>query len=505
MNGLRHDSLRARRLGIDTYREPVAFLRADSPVCRAEGFRSMSRLHAAHGARAVEATLNVVVHDSLLAADEIGLSEAAWNTLGLQPGDAVQVSHAEAVDSFSAVRSKIYGGSFSAAELDQIVRDLGAGRYSSIQTAAFVTACAGEHMSLDETLGLTRAMVQAGTRLAWSQHPVVDKHCVGGLPGNRTTPIVVAIVAACGLTIPKTSSRAITSPAGTADMMETLAPVDLTLERMRRVVEREGGCVVWGGSMALSPADDILIQVERPLDFDSTGQLTASILSKKAAAGSTHLVIDIPVGPTAKVRDEVSAGHLSERLIAVGQALGMQVCVTCTDGRQPVGRGIGPVLEALDVLAVLRRDPGAPADLRAHALMLAGLLLELGGRAAKGQGLALASATLDKREAWTRFQAICEAQGGMRQPQLAPHRLPLVAPRGGKVLGIDCRRLARVAKLAGAPLSPAAGLEILVKLDQEVQADEPMFVIHAQTPGELDYAAHYAAAHPGIVALGAIA
>lgn len=501
MTGLVHHKLRARRLGIDTYREPVAFLRADCAVCRAEGFRSMSRLRAAHGTRAVVATLNVVVEHTLLAADEIGLSESAWNTLGLQPGDAVEVSHAEAVDSFSAVRNKIYGGSFSGAELRRIVHDVGAGSYSSIQTAAFVTACAGERMSLEETLELTRAMIEAGTRLAWQQHPVMDKHCVGGLPGNRTTPIVVAIVAACGLTIPKTSSRAITSPAGTADMMETLAPVDLTLDHMRRVVEREGGCVVWGGSMALSPTDDILIQVERPLDFDSTGQLTASILSKKAAAGSTHLLIDIPVGSTAKVRDTAAADRLSERLLAVGEALGIQTRVVCTDGSQPVGRGIGPVLEALDVLAVLRGDAAAPTDLRQHAVLLAGLLLELGGRVGAGQGGALAHATLESGEAWARFQAICEAQGGMRQPRAAPHRLPLPAPCHGRVRSIDSRRLARVAKLAGAPLSPAAGVEILVRLGQDLSAGEPLYVIHAQTPGELDYAAQYAAAHPDIVGL----
>ena len=151
-------------------------------------------------------------------------------------------------------------------------------------------------------LALTRAMVEAGDRLKWPAGTVVDKHCVGGLPGNRTTPIVVSIVAALGIMMPKTSSRAITSPAGTADTMETMAPVDLDIAAIRRVVEREGGCIVWGGAINLSPADDILIRVERALDIDSEGQMIASVLSKKIAAGSTHVVIDMPVGPTAKVR-----------------------------------------------------------------------------------------------------------------------------------------------------------------------------------------------------------
>ncbi|MDR3415173.1 MAG: thymidine phosphorylase family protein [Nevskia sp.] len=493
-----HNELKARRLGIDTYRERVVFMRYDCPVCRAEGFRSMGRVRVSLGERSVIATLDVV-QGNLLGGDEIGFSEAAWNALGAHDGDCVRIFHPDTLDSFSAVRNKIYGGRFSQSDLHNIVRDLTAGRYSSIEIAAFITACAGDRMSTEETIALTQAMVDSGTRLAWPQHPVVDKHCVGGLPGNRTTPILVPIVAACGLTIPKTSSRAITSPAGTADTMEVLAPVDLTLEHMRRVVEREGGCVVWGGSMALSPADDLLIQVERPLDFDSTGQLTASILSKKLSAGSSHLLIDMPVGPTAKVRDDKAAAALRARLLAVGEAVGLKLRVVCSDGLQPVGRGIGPALEALDVLAVLRCDAAAPQDLRERALLLAGHLLELGGKAADGEGLGLAARTLDSGAAWDKFQAICTAQGGLREPGRAAHRLPVTAARSGVVTRIDNRRLARVAKLAGAPMAPAAGVELLARLGQRVAADEPVYLIHAEAPGELDYAANYAGSRPDII------
>lgn len=490
--------LKACRLGIDSYREPVVFMHADCPVCRAEGFRSMTRVRVSLGQRSVIATLDVV-RSAIINMDQIGLSEAAWNALGACDGDGLAVSHPDPVESFSAVRSKIYGSRFTLAQLELIVHDITAGRYSSIEVAAFVTACAGDNVSLEETVALTQAMTAAGTRLAWHQSPVVDKHCVGGLPGNRTTPIIVPIAAACGLTIPKTSSRAITSPAGTADTMEMLAPVDLTLEHMRRVVEREGGCVVWGGSMALSPADDMLIQVERPLDFDSTGQLTASILSKKLSAGSSHLLIDVPVGPTAKVRDTATAQKLQRRLLAVSTALGLKVRVVCSDGTQPVGRGIGPALEAHDVLAVLRREPAAPQDLRERALLLAGHLLELGGKAADGQGRELARTTLDSGAAWNKFQAICAAQGGLRQPPTARHHLPVLAQRSGTVTAIDNRRLARVAKLAGAPQAPAAGVELLAHLGQPVMTGDALYRIHAEAPGELAYAADYAAARPGII------
>ncbi|HZP13992.1 MAG TPA: thymidine phosphorylase family protein [Nevskiaceae bacterium] len=498
---LRHDQLSARRLGIDTYREPVVYMHVDCAVCRAEGFRAMSRVQLSTHQRSVIATLNVV-HDGILGREEAGLSEAAWRALGCHDGEIVRVSHTEMVESFSAVRSKIYGNAFTQPELEAIIRDITAGRYASIETAAFVTACAGNRMSLDETLALTRAMVKAGTRLAWPERPVLDKHSVGGLPGNRTTPIVVAIVAANGLTIPKTSSRAITSPAGTADTMEVLTPVDLTLEHMRRVVEREGGCLVWGGAMALSPADDILIQVERPLDFDSDAQLAASILSKKVAAGSTHLLIDMPVGPSAKIRSAAAAQSLSQRIVQTGQALGLHVDVAQTDGSQPIGRGIGPALEASDLLAVLRNERDASRDLRERAATLAGRLLELGGRTPSGSGARRAHETLDSGAAWEKFQAICAAQGGLSEPPIAPYRREVVAVAPGAVTSFDNRCLSRLAKLAGAPAAACAGVRLHVRIRDRIVRGQPLYTVHAQTAGELDYALAYASAHPQIAQLG---
>lgn len=481
-------------MGIDTYQEPVIYMRADCNVCRSEGFESQSRIKVSLNGQSVIATLNIVLND-LLSVDEAALSEVAWSTLAGREGDTIQLSHPEPMESFSYVRGKVYGHPFSADALGSIVGDVAAGRYSGLEIAAFVTACAGDALSLNETIALTGAMVNAGRRLTWSTPVVADKHCVGGLPGNRTTPIVVAIAAACGLTIPKTSSRAITSPAGTADTMEMLAPVVLDLSLMRQVVEREGGCIVWGGAMGLSPADDVLIRVERPLDFDSEGQLTASVISKKLAAGSTHLILDIPVGATAKVRSLQAADALTQRLRAVGEALGLAMRIVLTDGSQPVGRGIGPALEARDVLAVLQNELNAPADLRERALLLAGHLLELTMGIPPGDGLTLARDTLMQGRAWTKFQAICLAQGGMREPPKAACRREFLAQSDSAVARIDNRRLARIAKLAGAPTSPAAGIELHVRIGDRVSRGQPLFTLHAQSPGELAYAATYAVDH----------
>ncbi len=493
--------LPVRRAGIDTYRQPVLYLHRDSLVCRAEGFAALTRVSVKYGDREIIAVLNVVTGD-LLGHDEAALSEVGWQALGLEPGARVTFAHAEPPGSAGAVRAKVFGARLGEADFLLVMNDLLAARLSDIELAAFVTACAGDRLDLDESVALTRAMIAVGDRLYWGPGPVLDKHCVGGLPGNRTTPIVVSIVAALGHRIPKTSSRAITSPAGTADVMATMTQVDLSPDVLRRVVEREGGCLASGGKMRLSPADDVLIQVERPLDFDSDGQMVASILSKKAAAGSTHVLIDIPVGPTAKVRTPAAADAIARRLAFVGEAIGLRVGIHLSDGRQPVGWGIGPALEARDVLAVLRNDAQAPADLRERALDVAGAVLDLLPGTRREGGRARACEVLDSGAALRKFMAICEAQGGFREPGAARFARPCPASASGRILRIDNRRLARVAKLAGAPHDAVAGVVCRLRVGDRIERGEPLFVVQAATSGELAYGLDYAAANPDILSIG---
>ncbi|MDX8477936.1 thymidine phosphorylase family protein [Mesorhizobium sp. VK24D] len=497
-----HNRLRLVRAGIDTYQQPVVYMHRDCHVCRSEGFTALTRVLARSGDREVIATLNVVVDDHL-ALNVAALSEAAWQVLKPDPDAWATFSHAEPPASAAALRAKVFGQRLDDTDFLALMQDAVANRLSDIELTAFVTACAGDRLDNDETIALTKAMLAVGERIEWGGGPVLDKHCVGGLPGNRTTPIVVAIIAAAGHRIPKTSSRAITSPAGTADAMEVMAPVALDIDAMRRVVEREGGCIVWGGNVRLSPADDLLIRIEHPLDFDSDGQLVASVLSKKAAAGSTHALIDIPVGPTAKVRSAAAAASLEARLLVTAQALGLHLTVMRTDGAQPVGYGIGPALEARDVLSVLRNEAEAPRDLRNRALDIAGALLDAVPGAEPGKGRAQAHMLLDSGAALAKFLAICEAQGGFTEPKPAPHLRPVLANRTGRIERIDNRRLARIAKLAGAPGSAAAGIDCRVRIGNSVRSGEPLFQIHAQTPGELEYAFGYATAHPDVFEIGA--
>ena len=260
-------ALRARRVAIDTYRENVVYLRRDCPVYQAEGFQALSKVEVKANGAAILAVLNVVDDERIVGELELGLSEEAFAQMQARDGTLVTIAHAEPPQSIASLKRKISGERLSRDEYSAMVRDIAGHRYSKIELAAFVVALSQMDLDRDEVFHLAKAMVDAGRRLDWHEQPVVDKHCIGGIPGNRTSILVVPIVAAHGMLMPKTSSRAITSPSGTADTMACLAEVELPFDRMEAIVREHRGCLAWGGTATLSPADDILISVSRPLSL----------------------------------------------------------------------------------------------------------------------------------------------------------------------------------------------------------------------------------------------
>ncbi len=494
MSSTNGQTLKVRRVAIDTYRENVAYLHRDCEIYRTEGFQALAKLEvlASDRTQPLLAVLNVVDDTGIVATDEIGLAESAFDQLGLEEGHRCSVSHAEPPPSLEAVRRKIAGEALSGDDFRHIAQDIVGNRYSKPEIAAFLVASVQSGLEREEVLHLCRAMLETGERLRWDEPVVADKHCIGGIPGNRTTMLVVPIVAAHGMFIPKTSSRAITSPAGTADTMAVLAEVDLPPEQLQQVVRRHRGCLAWGGTAKLAPMDDLMISVERPLSIDSPGQMVASILSKKLAAGSTHLLIDIPVGPTAKVRSMADALTLRKLFEYVGDRLGLHIQTVITDALEPIGRGIGPVLEARDVMQVLHNDPEAPQDLRQKSLRLAGRVIEFDPDVRGGQGFTIARDILDSGRALAKMEAIIDAQGRVSQPPAAGRLKQLVtAPRSGWVEGIDNLHMARVARLAGAPMDPGAGVDLLKKLGDRVEQGEPLYEIRADFPADARFASDF--------------
>jgi thymidine phosphorylase len=493
-------TLKLRRVAIDTYKENVAYLHRDCHLYRSEGFQALAKVEVSGegGRRPVLAVLNVVDDDSITRPEQLGLSEDAFAQLGLPEGAAATLAHARPPASLHAVHRKIAGERLDYPDYEAITRDIVEHRYAKIEMAAFLVACTEAGMERDEVLHLTRAMAASGEQLNWGEPLVADKHCIGGIPGNRTSMLVVPIVAAHGMFIPKTSSRAITSPAGTADTMEVLAQVELPPHRLNDIVRRQRGCLAWGGTARLAPVDDILISVERPLSMDSPGQLVASILAKKLAAGATHLLIDIPMGPTAKVRNQLDALRLRKLFEFVGDRVGLHLEVVITDGHQPIGRGIGPVLEARDVMQVLENDPEQPRDLREKALQLASRILEFDPDVRGGQGYTLARDILESGRALEKMRAIIEAQGTSDVSREVGHLCDTInAERDGSVAGIDNQQMARIARLAGAPMDKGAGVDLYRKIGDKISRGEPLYAIHAEFDADFAFACEAAKQNSG--------
>ncbi|MDO8284543.1 MAG: thymidine phosphorylase family protein [Rhodoferax sp.] len=484
--------LALRRVLIDTYHENVAYMHRDCDIYRAEGFKALSKVEVRTNGRSILATLNVVDDRTIVACGELGLSKAAFAQMGVEDGHTVTVAQAEPPESIGALHRKLGGERLNLEDFKAIVHDIAEHHYSKIELTAFVVATNRDELDREEVYFLTQAMIEVGRHLDWHESLVVDKHCIGGIPGNRTSMLIVPIVAAHGMLCPKTSSRAITSPAGTADTMEVLANVELPVDQLEEIVRRHRGCLAWGGTANLSPADDVLISVERPLSLDSPGQMVASILSKKISAGSSHLVLDIPIGPTAKVRSMPEAQRLRRLFEYVARRMKLSLDVVITDGRQPIGFGIGPVLEARDVMRVLENDPRAPIDLRQKSLRLAGRLIECDPDVRGGDGFAIARDILDSGRALAKMNDIIQAQGSRsfdhNQPNLGALTFDVRSPNAGTVTSIDNLQIARIAGLAGAPKVKSAGVDLLCKLGDEVQAGTLLYRVHASYAADLEFA-----------------
>jgi len=496
-------SLALRRVLIDTYHENVAYMHRDCEVYRAEGFQALSKIEIHANGRQIMASLNVVDDASIVAPGDLGLSKVAFCEFGVDEGHQVSVSQAEPPESVGALRRKLAGERIDLEDFRAIARDVAAHRLSKIELTAFVVATGRDELDREEVYYLTDAMLGVGDRLDWHESRVVDKHCIGGVPGNRTSMLIVPIVAAHGMLCPKTSSRAITSPAGTADTMEVLADVELPIDTLQEIVRNYRGCLAWGGSANLSPVDDVLISVERPLSLDGPGQIVASILSKKIAAGSSHLVLDIPIGPTAKVRSMADAQRMRRLFEYVARRMNISLEVVITDGRQPIGFGIGPVLEARDVMRVLENDPRAPVDLRQKSLRLAGRLIECDPDVRGGDGFAIARDILDSGRALTKMNAIIAAQGSRNFDHnrlvLGALSFEICSPADGVVVGIDNLQLSRIARLAGAPKVKNAGVDLQYKLGDSVAAGAVLYRVHAGYASDMEFARQACAKSSGYV------
>ena len=424
--------------------------------------------------------------EGIVGKNQIALSSEVRSLMNLRKGQFVEVSLARAPKSLEYIKAKLDGKRLTQQELDTILKDLVSNSLSEAEVALFVSAMYKQGMNFKEIIALIKSMLHSGEKLNLRNKVIVDKHCVGGVAGNRTTPIVVSICASAGLVMPKNSSRAITSAAGTADVVEVLANVEFTKAQLEKLVRKVGACLVWEGPVGIVPADSKIIRIERMLGIDPKSQLLASIMSKKLAVGSNYILIDIPYGRGAKIERKNEALSLKREFEKLARYFKVRIKVVLTDGSQPIGNGVGPVLEMMDVLSVLDPSKKGPKDLEEKALFLAGEILEMAGKAKKGKGKELARDLLSSGKAFKKFKQIIEAQGG-KIKRLAPAKFhtQILSKKKGEITHIDNRKINFLARIVGCPLDKDAGLFIHHHVGEKVEKGEPLLTFYAQTPSRL--------------------
>ncbi|MEK7551021.1 MAG: thymidine phosphorylase [Patescibacteria group bacterium] len=393
----------------------------------------------------------------------------------------------------NAVRKKLLGKTLNYEEIYAIMDEISKKKFGDVLTTYFAASGYSKGFSDQELYYLTKAMVETGEKLSFPGI-VADKHSIGGVPATRTTPIVVSIIAAAGFKIPKSSSRAITSPDGTADDMEVLAPVNLTKEKILDVIKKTNACIVWGGSFHLAPADDIIIQVEKPLIFESYDKVVVSIMAKKIAFGSNHIVIDLPYGKHVKVHTLEDAKTLSKKFEMLAKKFKIKIKVLIYKTDEPAGRGIGPVLEIRDSLKVLEQTKDRPIDLEVRSLTIATALLELCFEDSPnkekmlkdfGNPYNLALTILQKKIALEKFKQIIKAQGG--NPNITSNKLILgkhiyeeKATKPGIINELNIKNITHIAKILGAPEMKKAGIYLNKKIGESVEVGDVLYTLFSE-------------------------
>ena len=422
----------------------------------------------------------------------VGIYRITNERLNVKDGDGIEIWEAGRPASLEYIKKKMDGGRLNKEETLAIIKDVVNDDISPAELTAFITASYINPLDMDEVEHLTRAMVETGEQIKFASKPIVDKHSIGGVPGNKISLLVVPIIAASGLKIPKTSSRAITGAGGTADLMEVLAFVEFSASEVQQMTEKVGGVIVWGGATNIAPADDRIIIQEYPFKIDARGQMLASVMAKKSAVGANLVVIDIPVGEYTKVPTVQDGRKLAREFIELGERLNMRVECALTYGDIPVGYSIGPKLEVMEALRVLE-GATEPNSFIQKSLSLAGIALEMSGKAAQGNGAAMAQDILTKGKALEKFKKIIEIQGGdpkIKSSDITPgeHQFVVKAPTSGYVIEMNNKSLITLARTAGAPHDRGAGILLHAKKGKLVRQGEPLLTIFADRSWRLQKA-----------------
>ncbi len=453
------------------------------------GVRSLDRVKVSNKRESMTAIVELT--DSVVEPGQVGILKKGRKKLNIQAGEKARVVPVSRPRSIELIKKRLNNQELTTEEINILTEEITNHRLSDVELSAFVCSTYMNELNNREIKDLTLAMVKTGELIELDVEPVFDFHSIGGVPGNKVTLLVVPIIAASGLHIPKTCSRAISSAGGTADILETIANVTLPGWKIKEITEKIGGTIAWGGGVNIAPADDIIIRAEYPLSIDPYSQVIASVLAKKKAVGADHLLMDIPTGPHTKVESMELARKYARDFMEIGQKIGINVQCAITYGGQPVGRNIGPSLEVKEALMVLENNPPSSSTVE-KATSLAGIIIEMGGFS--GNGKAEAMKILRSGEALEKFHEIIKAQGTdfpkitSEDVKLGEFNAPVLSPGEGYVASIHNKNIVRIARAAGCPHDKYGGVVLKKKIGHQVEKGDVLFEVYSSNEQRLKMA-----------------
>lgn len=448
--------------------------------------------------RDVEINVEINLTSTQVQPGEVGLYEELWHRFNIPNGEYATVSLLNQPDSIDYIKKKILGKKLTEEELITIMKEMGSRKINEVETAFFMATFFNPGFDEDEVLWMTNGMAQSGEILSFDNikgngNLVVDKHSIGGVAGKAVTPVLVPIVASCGLIIPNTSTRAITSPAGTSDILEVAMPVSFSTEEIMKIVAKTGACMIWGGALDLAPADDVLIHVEKGIHLESYQKILVSIVAKKIAMGISHIVLDIPYGKGTKVQNPDDVELLKKEFVKLFAKVGIECEVYTRVALGPDGNSIGPNLEMKETLLILEQDEKRSKSLEKLIIDMTGVLLEMVGKAPKGQGAGLAQQKLSSGEAMSKFWEIANTQGAKETLKagdipVGEFTFDVVSEKGGRVKTINNRELVKIARALGTPTIKEAGIYVHKMVGDSVSKGEVLATLYATSQPRIESA-----------------
>lgn len=479
--------LRLRHLSIDSFGEQIAYINKNCMFYNVDNVNKPTNLEISSCGNKIYASLQMVDDSFILQEDEIGLNTEAFEALACGEGEDVEINLSPPPKSLEYIKRKISGDILSSKEYSEIMKDIMDGRYSKMDIAVFLVSCLS-YSSSNELVSLIQSMV-SNNKLNWDEYSiVVDSHTFGEVMGNSVDLIILAIISAYGLPIAKTCIGSTLSASSVADTIGVMTNIYQDDDKFQGYVRKNRGAIAYYDTLSISYINGYLRDVAEQLQIDKNEFIIISMLSMIYSTGLSHALIDIPVGKYTRVKDISEAIRIKKQIEYICKELGIFIEVVITDGSEPIGSGIGSVLEMRDVVRVLRNSKAAPQDLRDKSLFLAGRILEFDPNVSGGQGYAVAKELLEKGRAWLSFQKIILSQGRKKNFVLGQHKFEVIASVSGIINEINGLIINKICMIAGSTQCVGAGVDLYKKIGDEVVKGDILYTIYSCNSSDLEQA-----------------